>query len=56
MASYRGWETATSLLLAYESLARAHENTLRRAQAGADSSLPQLHARVRAFDTQCISH
>ncbi|KXK67741.1 hypothetical protein BC89_29670 [Pseudomonas monteilii] len=31
MTSYRGWETATSLLLAYESLAVAHKRTLRRA-------------------------
>lgn len=48
MASYRGWETATSLLLAYESLARAHENTLRRAQAGADSPHP-YHSYMHAF-------
>ena len=40
MTSYRGWETATSLLLAYESLALAHRNTLRRARVDTEETHP----------------
>lgn len=48
MIRYRGWETATSLLLAYESLARAHESTLRRADAG-DANPQPYHSYMHAF-------
>lgn len=41
MTSYLGWETATSLLFAYESMALAHRHTLRRASA--DGAEPHVH-------------
>jgi hypothetical protein len=41
MSKYLGWETATSLLLAYESMALAHQATLRR--AGADGAEPHAY-------------
>ncbi|MNJ32536.1 hypothetical protein D3C77_272020 [compost metagenome] len=40
MTSYRGWETATSLLLAYESLAIAHKRTLRRVTKEGEETHP----------------
>ena len=44
MSKYLGWETATSLLLAYESMALAHRTTLRRASAdGADGAEPHAY-------------
>ena len=45
---YRGWETATSLLLAYESVALAHVSTLRRAEAGGEKSQP-YHSYMHGF-------
>lgn len=41
MTNYLGWETATSLLFAYESMALAHRLTLRRASA--DGTVPHAH-------------
>ncbi len=40
MSTYKGWETATSLLLAYESLALAHRATLRRVEAEGKDAHP----------------
>lgn len=41
MTNYLGWETATSLLFAYESMALAHRDTLRRASGG--GAVPHAH-------------
>lgn len=43
MSNYRGWETATSLLLAYETSARAHRAAIRNAVI--EPGQPEPHER-----------
>lgn len=54
MSKYLGWETATSLLLAYESMALAHRSTLSRASA--DGSKPHAYfSYMHAFGLLIIN-
>ncbi|WP_456017473.1 hypothetical protein [Pseudomonas fluorescens] len=50
MANYKGWETATSLLLAYEASARAHRAEIRRAPIEPGQTHPhERHSYTHGF-------